>query len=502
MQIQLPKLKKLNPNRPQRKKILLISDDARFSSGVATICREIIFGTANIFDWVQLGAAVNHPDHGKIADLSQEIEKETGITDAYCKIYCHNGYGNPDVIRELIGYEKPDLLLLVTDPRFFGHVFQMEHELRSDHKIPIAYLNIWDNFPVPIWNAPYYKSCDLLMSINKQTKVINKEVLNYADFGWYDLDTQELSSGPSDRRAILSYVPHGSNSNYFYKQTSDSLDWSDFVKFRDDFKRENDVDFVVFYNSRNVRRKQPGDIILSYKRFCDRLPPEKAKKCCLIMKTAIVDENGTDLLAVKRAVCPKYKVVFDSDWRTPQHLNWLYNLADCTFFMSSAEGFGLAANESLLCGTMIIAPVTGGLQDQMRFEDENGNWIEINSNFTTNHRGKYHNCGSWAYPIFPRTRALQGSPWTPFIFDDYCDAEDAATGLKYIYYISPDHRDANGLEGQKWVLGQESGMSGPEMCNRFVKSVNYLFESWNPKSKFDLVKVKERKILEKDGIVW
>lgn len=497
MNIQLPKLKKINVDRIKKKKILLISDDIKYSSGISTIAREIVFGTANKYDWVQLAAALKHPDHGKVMDLSPMVESETGYEDVSVKQYCHNGYGNQDVIREIIQYEKPDLILLITDPRFFGHVFQMEHELRSEIGIPVSYLSVWDNSPNAAYNQSAYSSCDLLMSINRQTKVFHKMTLETAGIEWFDLDEIEKSSG-----IILSYVPHGLNPKQFYKQTEESPDWNDFVKFRDDFKKRNDVDFIIVYNSRNIRRKQPGDIILSYKHFCDQLPKENAKKCCLIMKTAVVDENGTDLLAAKRAICPNYKIIFDQEWRSPQHMNWLYNLADCTFFMSSAEGFGLAANESLLCGTMLIAPVTGGLQDQMRFEDEDGNWIKIDSEFTTNHRGKYRKCGKWAYPIFPRGRALQGSPWTPYIFDDYSDAEDAANGLKYIYDLGQEQRDSFGLVGQAWVLGEESGMSSPVMNDKFIKSVEKLFETWKPKPKYELLKIQERQYPENTGIQW
>ena len=44
-------------------------------------------------------------------------------------------------------------------------------------KIPIAYLNIWDDYPAPMYNQPYYEACDLLMGISKQTVNINKIVL-------------------------------------------------------------------------------------------------------------------------------------------------------------------------------------------------------------------------------------------------------------------------------------------------------------------------------------
>jgi len=301
---------------------------------------------------------------------------------------------------------------------------------------------------------------------------------------------------------LLSYIPHGSNPKYYFKETSESHDWNDYQRFKEDFLKKHDVDFIVFFNSRNIRRKQPGDIILSYRRFCDQLPPEKAKRCCLIMKTQIADENGTDLMAVKKAICPKYKVLFNQEMIPAQVLNWFYNLSDCTFFMSSAEGFGLAANESIMAGTMLIAPVTGGLQDQMRFEDEEGKWIEFDSEFTSNHRGKYKKCGEWVYPIFPRARALQGSIPTPYIFDDFSDAEDAATGLKFIYDLGKEERDRRGLIGRDWVMSEESGMNSIDVCKRFTTSVETLFATWKSPKKYSMIAVEEKSEILNDGIVW
>jgi glycosyltransferase involved in cell wall biosynthesis len=59
----------------------------------------------------------------------------------------------------------------------------------------------------------------------------------------------------------------------------------------------------------------------------------------------------------------------------------LYNSADGVILLSSAEGWGLSLTESLLTGTPFIANVTGGMQDQMRFVDENGNWLTQIPNF-------------------------------------------------------------------------------------------------------------------------
>ena len=77
-----------------KKKILLLSDDLRMHSGIATMSREFVLGTVHKYDWVQLGAAIKHPDEGKIMDISEDVKKQTGVNDAYVKIYDIIGYGN------------------------------------------------------------------------------------------------------------------------------------------------------------------------------------------------------------------------------------------------------------------------------------------------------------------------------------------------------------------------------------------------------------------------
>lgn len=173
-----------------KKKILLLADDMRMHSGIATMAREIVVGTAHQYDWVQLAGSVNHPDKGKVFDLSDAVNQERGIKDAYVKLYPVDGYGNQQVVEELIRLEKPDAILHFTDPRYWMWLYQMEDRLRRD--IPLCYLNIWDCCPAPMWNRPFYKSCDLLMSISKQTLCLNKIVIG--DDNWFmasDLDDDE-----------------------------------------------------------------------------------------------------------------------------------------------------------------------------------------------------------------------------------------------------------------------------------------------------------------------
>jgi hypothetical protein len=72
--------------KDQRKKILFLADDMRVTSGVGVMSREIIEGTAHRFNWVQVGAAVNHPEVGRVIDMSDAINKDVGLTDASVKM--------------------------------------------------------------------------------------------------------------------------------------------------------------------------------------------------------------------------------------------------------------------------------------------------------------------------------------------------------------------------------------------------------------------------------
>ena len=77
-----------------KKKIMLLSDDLRMSSGVGTVSKNFVLGTLEHYDWVQVGGAIKHPEEGKSIDMNQSVREETGIDDAYLKIYPISGYGS------------------------------------------------------------------------------------------------------------------------------------------------------------------------------------------------------------------------------------------------------------------------------------------------------------------------------------------------------------------------------------------------------------------------
>ena len=153
-----------------------------------------------------------------------------------------------------------------------------------------------------------------------------------------------------------------------------------------------EFDFVMFFNSRNIRRKQIPDTLFAYKIFIDSLTVEQARKCAFVLHTQVVDDNGTDLYAVVNHLFPNMRVIFSGQQVNHDDLNCLYNIADVTVNISNAEGFGLSALESIMAGTPIIATVTGGLQDQMAFRDEDGKLIKFDETWGSNHNKKYTTC--------------------------------------------------------------------------------------------------------------
>jgi glycosyltransferase involved in cell wall biosynthesis len=351
-------------------------------------------------------------------------------------------------------------------------LFQIENEVRQ--QIPIIYLNIWDDYPTPLYNKAFYESCDALFGISKQTVNINKLVL-----------------GDKAKNKIVKYVPHGLNTDIFYP-IANKKDDKEYQEFRKNVLGNKDIDFIVFFNSRNIRRKQIPDTILAYKLFVEQLPKEKADKCALLMHTEVSNEHGTDLAATLEALNIKQGNVFFTPGRLDaKAMNYLYNMADVQILLTSNEGWGLSLTEALLTGTPIIANVTGGMQDQMRFEFEDGTWIDFDADFPSNHRGTYKKHGKWAFPVYPSSISMQGSVPTPYIFDDRCKWEDAAERIAEVYNLSKKEREEKGMAGYEWATSNEAGFTSKHQAQRFIEATDTLFETWSPREKYELINATE-----------
>tara|TARA_R110000851_G_scaffold315200_1_gene477509 strand:- start:4940 stop:6331 length:1392 start_codon:yes stop_codon:yes gene_type:complete len=459
-----------------KKKVLLLSDDLRMNSGIATMSRTFVLGTLKHYDWVQIGGAIKHPEDGKIVDMSESCRKDLNIPNASLKIYPTSGYGNQEMLRQIISMEKPDAILHYTDPRFWQWLYQMEHEIRME--IPIFYYNIWDDLPYPKWNEPFYESCDLIMNISKQTvNIVNKVC-------------QDKPRTETDN----TYIPHGiDESKYYPINELDIKEWGDLLNFKRILTEDGDYDFIVFWNNRNIRRKLPGDVIMAYKTFCDMLPIEKAKKCLLVMHTQPRDDNGTDLPEVVKHVCPDYEVVFSHKKLDDNELCYLYNIADVTINMASNEGFGLGTCEALMCGTPISVNVTGGLQDQcgFRYKDElltadDYSWVHSLHEAKKWKDNEDLTWGDWCKPVWPSNRSLQGSIPTPYIFDDRPSFDDFADALKGWYDMGKEERKRCGQLGHEFVMSDDAMMSGTAMCQNFIDHMDVGMSEWKPRKRFTI----------------
>ena len=457
-----------------KKKILLLSDDLRMSSGVGTMSKEFVLGTLHHYDWAQIGGAIKHPEDGKVVDMNDSIRKETGIEDANLTIYPINGYGNPDILRAVLVRESPDAILHYTDPRFWRWLYEMEHEVRQE--VPIFYYNIWDDWPAPQYNEFYYESSDLIMNISKQTVNIVKNV-------WTKYPPEDWQ---------VTYVPHGINDDLYFPLTELHSEWGEFEEFRKQKFDGNKYDFVLYYNNRNIRRKMTSDVILAFHTFCNTLSEEEADKCALLMHTQPRDENGTDLPELVKAVAPDVKVYFSDSKLDNKHMNFLYNMADVTINIASNEGWGLSTTESLLTETPIIVNTTGGLQDQCGFKKDDGSYLTVDDYTTewgSNHDGRYKECGEWAKPVFPSSISLVGSVPTPYIFDDRCRWDDTADKIKEWYDVGDDERKRCGELGREYAFSEQAGMTAEMMCQGFIDKMDTAFSKWTPRNRYEIFKV-------------
>ena len=456
--------------KEERKTLLFLADDMRLPSGIGTQTRELIINSAHRYNYIHVGGAINHPEVGKIVDISEDVSKEAGIPDASVYIYPYNGYGDADLVRLLIERHKVNAIVHFTDPRYWTWLYKMSSEIRQH--VPIFYYHIWDDLPAPHYNRPYYESCDLLMGISKQSDNIARLVLGSGNY--IDLDKAPTPTEIATQLPKTCFVPHGINDKKFFPMDRSS---KEVQAMRTRLFNGANPEFVLFYNNRNIRRKMTSDAILAFKFFYETLPTGTDAR--FVLHTQSVDENGTDLPAVIDALCPelKDKIIITDTRLSTEELNVLYNCC------------GLSSTEGLMTGRTLINTVTGGLQDQCRFEDENGNWIEFNDEFASNHGGKYTKHGIWVKPVFPAAINLQGSIPTPYIFDDRCDVRHVAQAIRFWYDTDIAERERCGLAGREWAVSQEAGFTAESMCDNYASACTAVLDNYVAPKRFNVYNV-------------
>lgn len=283
-----------------------------------------------------------------------------------------------------------------------------------------------------------------------------------------------------NNKHLIHYVPHGIN-----PETYKPLTKKDDV-YKEVYERvygKSKYEFVVGFISRNMWRKNPTNLILGFRAFCDSLPKEKSKKCALVLKTEPIAEHGTDLIAIQRTFTPDYNVIINNDNWNFQQMNALYNTFDVYVNCSSNEGFGLGVAEAMMAGVPICATVTGGLQDQMGFVDNKGKPMEFSRDFASNFNMKYTKHGNWVYPMIPQSRNVNGSPMTPYVMEEFVDFSVIRDAIKYWYDMDSAKRKECGMEGRKWAM-TDGGINSDNMCKEFIKAMDFAIENFIPKKKF------------------
>ena len=101
-------------------KVLTISDHPLAPSGVGSQTRYFIESLLKTgrYQVISFGGAIKHQKHDP---QRTEQWKDDWI------IYPVDGYGTQDMIRSVIRQEKPDIVWFMTDPRFWGWLWQIEH---------------------------------------------------------------------------------------------------------------------------------------------------------------------------------------------------------------------------------------------------------------------------------------------------------------------------------------------------------------------------------------
>jgi len=374
-------------------KVLTLSDHPLSPSGVGTQTKyviEALLKTGN-FEVISFGGAMRHHNYNpiKVEPYGEDW-----------RIIPVDGYGTQEMIRSILRQEKPDILWFMTDPRFYGWLWDMENEIRP--LVPMVYYHVWDNFPTPMFNRKYYLSNDRICAISKVTRDIVKEA------------APEVN---------LSYVPHAVDSEVFKPLPEEQIN-----QIRERHLGEDKERFIFFWNNRNARRKQSGSLLFWFKTFLDKVGHDKAQ---LIMHTDPKDPHGQDLekiidhlgLDTDRQVLLSVQKVSQEDLAT------FYNMVDCTINISDAEGFGLATLESLSCGTPIIANMTGGLQEQIRSGSD-----------------------LFGIPLFPESKAVIGSQDVPYIYEDRISEGQVVSALEKMFVMTPEERKELGLKGREHVM--------------------------------------------------
>ena len=406
-------------------KVLTISDHPLSPSGVGTQTNYMIQGLLKTskYQILSIGGAIKHQDYRPVK--FQEYGDDWTILPI-------DGYGNPELIRNILMKEKPDILWMMTDPRFYVWLWSFAQEIRAN--VPVVYYHVWDNYPYPKFNRPFYLSNDKICTISKLTSDIVRTVAP-------EVEEQ--------------YVPHAVNPEIFKP-----LEEKEFAHLVNKDKT------LFFWTNRNARRKMSGSVVWWYKEFLDKVGHDKA---FLLMHTDPKDPHGQDLLAIAEELgLTRENFGISTAKVPPQEMAKFYNAADCTINISDAEGFGLSCLESLSCGTPVIANKTGGMQDQLT-----------------------DGIDTFGVLIESASKAVIGSQDVPYIYEDRVSNTDVVNAMLKIHNMTREERKALGKKGHDNVQKNFNFVTFQETWDKLFSEVHEKHGSWETRKNYKSLYVKE-----------
>ncbi len=415
----------------KKKKILMLSDHALSTSGVGCQSRFLIEGLLQKYpgEWSfrQFGAAIKHENYDVVQVNPDFIIKPT------------DGFGSAELIRQTLAVEKPDLVLIFTDPRFFEWLFAIEEEI---HQVcPIAWWHVWDNYPYPKFNENFYKATDLINCHSHLTYTMIKDHF------------------PEK----TNFVPHALPETLYFPIPENQLP---------EIKRQilgpgTEEDFVLFWVNRNARRKRPNDVLLAWSKFVDKIQAEGKTNAKLIMHTDPKDPEGPDLMSTAEALgLPQNSIIFSTDRIDFSKMNLLHNISDACINISYAEGFGLATLEAMQTGKPIIAQKTGGLTRQV-----------------VDHRDGSEN----GVALTPSIQSLVGSQQVPYIYEDYCSVEEVSEAIYKLYSMKKSERKELGKKARDYVMSE---FSYEKTIDLWHETMTETIENWE--SRYERWRIEEK----------
>jgi glycosyltransferase involved in cell wall biosynthesis len=411
-----------------KKKVLMLCDDIRSTSGVgiqAKYFAEALLDSGK-YQVLNLGGALKHADPRPVK--FQQYGDDLMIMPV-------EGYGDANMVRSIVHDYKPDVVWIMTDPRFWTWLWQIENEIRP--LCPVVYYHVWDNLPYPKFNRPFYLSNDKIVTISKLTSDIVKTV------------TPEVDE---------EYLPHTVDENVFKP-----LPESEFGHLI-----PKDGRTLFYWISRNAQRKMSGSLVLWFSEFLNKVGKDKAK---LIMHTDVRDEHGFDLdLLAREFGLTQDNFIISANRVPPQELAKFCNAADAVINISFAEGFGVGVLEAMACGTPAIINKTGGLQDQIFHDD--GTELGV--------------C------IKPASTSLVGGLGiVPYIYEDRVSKEDFIAALEKIHNMTREERKTLGAKARENYLKKFSMDSYKTNWVRIMDEVIEKNGSWDTRKGYNKFVVEE-----------